>query len=97
MHPRSYDFTNSQAVAYTDTAGQSAAIEATQVRIVVTTDAWMARGADPTAVAGVPEPEEDPNAFLPAGTPIEMAWKPGDKASFIRAADSGTASILPIV
>lgn len=71
----------SDAIAY-DSSAQSFAIGAHiyKVRIVTTGAAWVAIGANPTAVA-----DTDENHYLPANFPQTITVTPGQKLAFIKA------------
>lgn len=76
-----------QTVAYTGTAGVTTnAIGTSFVRIVCTTDAFVAVGASPTATTA--------GMFVPAKCPEWFPIDPGYKVSVIRLTDSGTAYIM---
>lgn len=76
-------------VAYTGTAGNTAAIaaNASAVWIVVTTDAFVKVGA--TAVA-------DQDLYLPAYTPIVLSCAGGDVISAVQVSAGGTLYATPL-
>ena len=84
-----YTNTANQSVAYTGTAGTSAAVNAatTQVIVTLTTDGYIATGSAPTATTG--------DMFLPAYVPSPPIAVTGGttKVSAIRDANSGTMKI----
>jgi hypothetical protein len=86
-----FDWANGQAVAYTGTAAQSAAITATLVYVTADTKCWIKAGTNPTATAGAGSYPIDIGVSLPV--PIRS----GDKISAIRDTSSGTLVIMPAV
>lgn len=85
-----WDWANGQAVAYTGTAAQSAAITATIVMVTADTKCWIKAGTDPTATAGA-------GSFpLDVGVTLPVAIRSGDKISAIRDTVSGTLVIMPV-
>lgn len=83
------DWANGQAVAYTGTAAQSAAITANMVYLTSDTKCWIKAGTDPTATAGAASWPIDAGMTLPIGI------RSGDKISVIRDSLSGTLVIMP--
>jgi hypothetical protein len=83
------DWANGQAVAYTGTAAQSAAITATMVMVTSDTKCWITSSANPTATAGAGSYPIDPGITLVIGV------RSGDKISAIRDTASGTLVIMP--
>lgn len=85
------DWTNGQAVSYTGTAAQSAAITATVVMVTADTKCWIKAGTNPTATAGA-------GSFpIDVGVTLTLGIRSGDKISAIRDTVSGTLVILPIL
>ena len=80
----------SVTVAYTDSAGTTAALpDTTQVvRVVSTTDCFIEIGTAPTAVANT-------GLFLPAYQPEYFAAKGYAKVSAIRLTASGSLYVTP--
>lgn len=78
----------SKNVAYTGTAGVSAAMpnQATTVRVVVTTDAFVAINAVATAL----------DTYVPAFTPEYFACPPGSTVSAIQVTAGGTIYAMPM-
>ncbi len=74
-------------VTVTSTSAQSVALGASTglVRIAVSTDCFVAFGANPTAVAT--------DMFMPAGLVEYFAVDPGTKVAFLRSTADGFASI----
>lgn len=77
----------SQNVAYTDTAAASNALAATTsvVRVVATTNCYIAFGSAPVATTS--------STYLPAGVVEYFLVTPGHKVSAIRLADNGTLNV----
>lgn len=77
-------------VAYTGTAGTTAAMDANAevVRVISTTDCFIDIGPAPTAVA-------DTGLYLPALTPEYFQAGPNWKVSAIQVASGGTLYITP--
>ena len=76
-----------QTVAYTGTAGVTTnAIGTSFVRIVCTTDAFVATGTAPTATTA--------GMYVPAKCPEWFPINPGHKVSVIQATAAGTAYIM---
>ena len=75
----------SDVVAYTGTAGQSVAVPANihDVRIVCTSNAWIAIGANPTATAA------DNSLYMPAGVVEYFHISPGEKISAVQDSAGG--------
>lgn len=76
----------SQSKNYSNTSVQAdTAMGATTgvVQVVCTTVAFVAIGANPTAVVGTG------GAYIPANTPVKFACNPGDKVAVIRSAADG--------
>jgi len=81
----------SKTVAYTGTAGTTAALtsEATSLRIVSTTDCFIEIDTNPTAVANT-------GMYLPAFVPEYIHVKDGPiKVSAIRVSASGSLYVTP--
>lgn len=78
-------------VAYTETAGTTAAIStlANVVRVVATTDCFIKIGTNPTAVA-------DDDCYLPALVPEYFACPEGAKVSAVQVSAGGTLYVTPI-
>ena len=78
-------------VAYTGTAGTTAALPETTsaVRIVATTDCFIEIGLSPTAVA-------DTGMYLPALVPEYFQAQPNAKVSAIQVSAGGTIYVTPI-
>ena len=81
----------SKKVAYTGTAGTTAAIStnANVVRVISTTDCFIEIGTNPTAVA-------DTGLYLPALTPEYFACPEGAKVSAIQVSSGGTLYVTPM-
>lgn len=79
----------SDVVAYTGTAGQSVAIPSfiTEVRIVCTSNAWIAFGANPTATAA------DGSIYMHAGQAEYFRVTPGQKISAVQDTGGGNMSV----
>ena len=77
-------------VAYTGTAGTTAAVSANAVavRVVSTTDCFIEIGTSPTAVA-------DTGLYLVAGLPEYFSCPPSAKVSAIQVASGGTIYVTP--
>lgn len=77
-----------QNVSYTGTAAASNTVAATTriVRLVATTDCYVAISANPTATTS--------SAYLPQGVVEYVRVNPGDKISAIRRAADGTLNIV---
>lgn len=86
-----FDWANGQAVAYTGTAAQSAAITANLVYVTADTKCWIKAGTNPTATAGAGSYPIDIGVSLP------VAIRSGDKISAIRDTSSGTIVIMPVI
>ena len=86
-----WDFANAQALAFTGTSGQSAAIDSDVVRICATEDCYYCCGADPTAIASSPCTA----ALLPAGVCELLAFTRGWKIAVIAVSSVGTMNIVP--
>jgi hypothetical protein len=84
------DWANAQAVAYTGSAAQSAAITAVAVIITGTTDCWYTIGSNPTAVAAGAGSD-----FLPAGVKWGVMIFSGQKISVVQSSSAGTLAIIP--
>lgn len=77
-------------VAYTDTAGTTAALPSNTevVRVIATTDCFIEIGTSPTAVA-------DTGLYLAALVPEYFSCPPSGKVSAIRVTTSGTIYVTP--
>jgi len=78
-------------VAYTGTAGTTAAISdrAVTIRVIATTDCFIEIGMAPTAVA-------DTGMYLPALVPEYFMCPKGTKVSAIQVASGGTIYVTPL-
>lgn len=85
---------NTQAIAISSTSAQSAILNAGYAVITVTTDAFMTRGPNPTAVAPLTAGARG-GAPLLAGVQYRIAVNQGDKLAFITSSASGTAYVSP--
>jgi hypothetical protein len=85
-----FDWANGQAVSYTGTHAQSAAITATIVMVTSDTKCWIKAGANPTATAGAG------SYPLDVGVSLTLGLRSGDKISAIRDTVSGTLVIMPV-
>jgi hypothetical protein len=88
----------SQKVAISTVAASTAAIAAptglptgapVPVVLAVDVDAFVRRGANPTAVS------DGTDQFVPAGILLRTEVQPGEKLSFITASGSGNAYVTP--
>jgi len=77
------EFNNSQYVAFTATAAQSAVIRDDIVRLFTTIDCWIQIGSNPTAVKPTSPAIRASHHFLPSGILHYIKIKPGDKISAI--------------
>ena len=80
-----------QSVAYTGTAGTIASAvgpQTTKVRLVVTSAAFIAFGASPTATAA--------DIYMPADTPECFTVRPGQKVSAVQVAAAGTLHVTEL-
>lgn len=77
-----------QNVSYTGSAAASSSFNSNTmvVRIVATTDCYVAISANPTATTS--------SAYLPAGVVEYVRINPGDKISAIRRAQDGTLNVV---
>jgi hypothetical protein len=87
---REYDFASAGKVTITGTSAQSAALPSSEVYLCSTTDCWLTKGANPTAVAAA-----DLMLYLPAGCPLHMRITRGEKIAFIQHSAGGTVSVVP--
>ncbi len=81
-----------QSVAYSGTAGtitNAVGSQTYKVRVVVTTDAYILIGNNPTATTS--------DVYLPAELPEYFSITPGMKVSAIRVADSGSLHVTEVV
>lgn len=82
-----------QKVAYTGTAGtisNAVGSQTRKVRVVVTTDAYIAIGTAATVVATANDP------FLPASSVEYFSINPGEKVSAIQVSSGGTLHVTEI-
>lgn len=81
---------SSVKVAYTGTAGTTAAVSANAVavRVISTTDCFIEIGTSPTAVA-------DTGMYLAALVPEYFSCPPSAKVSAIQVASGGTIYVTP--
>lgn len=80
-----------QKVAYTGTAGTISTAVGSQtriVRLVVTSNAYVAFGASPTATTS--------DMYMPANVPEYFTMSPGDKVSAIQDAAGGSLIVTEI-
>lgn len=77
----------SKSVSYTGTAGTTAAMpnQATTVRVVCTTDAFVAIGPGATTA----------DMYVPAFTPEYFACEPGEVVSAVQVSSGGTLYATP--
>lgn len=87
---RMYDDANGQLVAYTGTAGQSAAINANEVTVVASSDCYVKFGANPTATVGAG------SMFLKAGEIFTRKITYGWKVSAVQASAGGNLCVMPV-
>lgn len=84
---RQHDLGSTGAVTFNQTTGN--------VRLVSTTDCWVAFGATPVATAGA---AGDTNSvFLPAGASEYFAVNAGEKVAVIQASAAGVLNIAELV
>ena len=83
---------SSEAVAYTGTAGTSAAMPANTsvVRVTLTTNGFISFGTAPTAVA------DGTDVFMAAGVIEYFPLPAGHKVSAIQSASAGTMYVTPM-
>lgn len=82
----------SQAVSISSTSAQSAVIPSTFCVVYATTDCWMRKGSNPTALSN------GTDQFLPANALLRLdGFAPGgtDKIAFITSSATGTVYITP--
>jgi hypothetical protein len=84
-----YRLSISQVVSYDASVATTNGVSANiyEVRVVAPTNAWIAIGAAPTAVADTAN-----NHYLPANVPMNIRVTPGQKIAFIKAT-GGTAGV----
>lgn len=84
-----YRLSISQVVSYDASVATTNGVSANiyEVRVVAPTNAWIAIGATPTAVADTAN-----NHYLPANVPQIFRVTPGQKVAFIKAT-GGTAGV----
>jgi len=79
-----------ESVSYTGTAGTSAAITGTIIDVTCTTDAFVAIGAAPTAVA------DGTDYFVSGGLTYRFPITSGNKISAIQLSSGGTMYVHPV-
>ena len=85
-----YPGTSQAAVAYTGTAGNSAAIgsQTHKVRVVVTSDAFVAIGSGATATTS--------SMFVPANRPEYFLCRPGERVSAVQVSAGGNLYVTEL-
>lgn len=85
----SWDATNAAVVAIGTASAQSATLAAGVYRLIATSSAWIARGANPTASAAAG------SAYLAINTPEYLYLETAEKIAVIQDSAAGNLSICP--
>lgn len=87
---REYGFASADTVAVSGTSAQSTAFVSSEIYVCGNTNVWAVVGSNPTAVA-----DADGMIYIPAGVPLHMRVKVGDKIAFIQDSAAGHMSVVP--